>query len=824
MNHDQPETQPGPAETQPTGNRIGPYLLVREIGRGGMGSVYQAIRADGEFHQAVAIKLIKKGLVSKSILRRFRQERHILARLDHPNIARLLDAGTTDEGQPYLVMDYVDGVSISAYCSANRLSTRARLELFVAVCDAVHDAHRHSVVHRDLKPANILVNKEGRPKLLDFGIAKWMDPELAPETAAETLPGTRLLTPEYASPEQVRGETITERTDIYALGTVLFELLTEQKAHQVTGRSIPELMIAVCESPTRKPSTEVASTAIRRELEGDLDKIVMKAMQKDPRQRYESAAELAADIRTYLAGGVVSARSDSKVYRAKKLLWRNRLTVAACVLAAGALAAVAVLLWDRHAQEENIHSMAVLPFVNLGVQTPEDALADGLTEDLITELALTPGLKVPGRTTVLQYKGKAVDVREAGRQLGVNAVLEGSVRRTGGQVRVVAQLISVRDGFHLWAESYDRQATDTLLLEREISRRIADDLKLRLNGNTAWKQTGRSVPASEATKDYLEGHRLFRSEDIQASFTQGMPPRMQAAIDAFASATYKDPNFAAAWASLADASEWAIGFDESKRPELRRTAEAAAKRALALEPTNAVASGTLGLVYWYQDWDLRRAEPLLRTAVEVNPRSPTQLSHYADFLAITGRYEEAKELLLRAQLLEPSTQRLPGRLAVILALKGSCADARMAGQRALSLSPNFRNAQWALALCDEREGNTAAAEQALRALAKVGSGETRSQAALGHLLARSGQPAKVAEARRILASLLALRDKGRRFEVLSALVETGLGERAAAANHLEEGWTHRDPQLLWVTADWRFQALAGEPKFDALAERLVSLR
>ena len=693
------------------------------------------------------------------------------------------------------------------------------------MCDAVQDAHRHSVVHRDLKPANILVNKEGRPKLLDFGIAKWMDPELAPEPAAETLPGTRLLTPEYASPEQVRGDKVTERTDIYALGTILFELLTERKAQRVSGRSIPELMISVCERPARRPSEEAPSTAVRRELEGDLDKIVLKALQKDPQERYESVAELAADIRSYLSGETVAARGDGKMYRARKLLGRNRLTAAAPLLATAALGAVGALLWERRTQEEKINSLAVLPFVNLGVQTPEDALADGLTEDLITELALTPGLKVPGRTTVLQYKGKAVDVREAGRQLNVNAVLEGSVRRTGGQVRVVAQLISVRDGFHLWAESYDRQATDPLMLEREISRRNADDLKVRLTGSAAWRQTGRTAPASEASKDYLKGHRLFRSEEIQASWTQGMPPRMQAAIDAFATATYKDPQFAAAWASLADASEWAIGFDESKRPQLRRTAEAAAKKALELEPTNAVASSTLGLIYWYQDWDLRRAEPLLRTAVEVNPRSPTQLSHFADFLAVMGRHDEAKELLMRAQLLEPTTARLPARLAVILAQKGACGEARVAGQRALSLTPNFRNAQWAIALCDQFDGNGAAAELTFRALSKTGgSGETRSQAALGHLLGKSGQPGKINEARHILASILALRDKGRRIEVLAALVHTGLGERTAAAKLLEEGWTHRDPQLLPLIADWRFKALAGEPAYDALLARLLALR
>ena len=265
----------------------------------------------------------------------------------------------------------------------------------------------------------------------------------------------------------------------------------------------------------------------------------------------------------------MSARGDNAFYRMRKALWRNRLTAGAMILAVTALGAVGAPLWERQAKEEKINSLAVLPFVNLGVQSREDTLADGLTEDLITELASAPGLKVPGRTAVQRFKGKAVDVRDAGRQLGVNAVLEGSVRRTGGQVRIVAQLISVRDGFHLWAESYDRQATDPLLLEREISRRIADDLKVRVSGNTAWKKSGRTAPASEASKDYLEGHRLEAKIFRRAGRT--VCPRAAAAIDAFESAIKKIRNCRRLGVA-GGRFEWAIGFDESRVPSCASTA------------------------------------------------------------------------------------------------------------------------------------------------------------------------------------------------------------------------------------------------------------
>jgi eukaryotic-like serine/threonine-protein kinase len=237
------------------GRTIGPYLLVRELGAGGMGTVYHAIRSDGEFVQAVAVKVIKRGMDSESILRRFRLERQILARLEHANIARLLDGGSTASGQPYFVMEYVDGVSITEFADTHNLTVRERLKLFLPVCDGVQAAHRNLIVHRDLKPGNILINREAVPKLLDFGIAKLLDTDVVPETVPATATGIRLLTPEYASPEQVRGEPVSTATDVYSLGAVLYELLTGRKPHLLTRHSPMEIERAICTVDPSRPST-----------------------------------------------------------------------------------------------------------------------------------------------------------------------------------------------------------------------------------------------------------------------------------------------------------------------------------------------------------------------------------------------------------------------------------------------------------------------------------------------------------------------------------------------------------------------------------------
>jgi non-specific serine/threonine protein kinase/serine/threonine-protein kinase len=351
------------------GRTFGAYRIVEPIGEGGMGAVYRAMRADGLFERAVALKAIRSGLSTDFFLRRFENERRILARLDHPNIARLLDGGVSDEGVPYVVMEFVDGTPIDEYCERVRSALRERLQLFRQVCAAVQYAHRNLIVHRDLKPANILVTAIGEPKLLDFGIAKILDPRLDPDLgAAPTL--LPMMTPEFASPEQVGGEPVTTASDVYSLGVILYLLLTGRSPYRLANRSAPDVIRAICETEPLRPSDAVTEShaptdaavadagpsrkrnvetrerrRLQRLLRGELDNIVMMALRKEPERRYPSVEALSADIRRYLDNEPVRASRDTVRYRVSKFLVRHRLGVAAAAIAGLALLTVLALTW-----------------------------------------------------------------------------------------------------------------------------------------------------------------------------------------------------------------------------------------------------------------------------------------------------------------------------------------------------------------------------------------------------------------------------------------------------------------------------------------------
>jgi len=350
------------------GEKIGPYRIKRLIGQGGMSTVYLATRADDEFQKRVALKLVKRGMDTDDILRRFRNERQILASLDHPNIARLMDGGTTPDGLPYFAMEYIEGTPIDQYCDLHRLPTVRRLELFLTVCSAVHYAHQNLVVHRDIKPANILVTESGEPKLLDFGIAKVLNPELFARTVELTGVGRGLMTPEYASPEQVRGLAITTSSDVYSLGVLLYTLLTGRLPYRLTNRGLQEIERVICDTDPIRPSLTVRRTEevpteegvkritpdqvaaqrgeapdrLRRRLAGDLDNIVLMALHKDPQRRYASALQFAEDIQRYFRGRPVKARADTVRYRTTKFVRRNKGVVAALLLIVGFAAMMTV--------------------------------------------------------------------------------------------------------------------------------------------------------------------------------------------------------------------------------------------------------------------------------------------------------------------------------------------------------------------------------------------------------------------------------------------------------------------------------------------------
>ena len=336
------------------GQLIGAYRIVREIGRGGMGAVYLAERADEHYKKQVAIKLVKRGMDTDSVLRHFRNERQILAGFDHPNIARLFDGGTTGDGLPYFVMEYVEGLPINEYCATHSLSALQRLKLFREACAAVSYAHRYTVIHRDIKMSNILVTSEGTPKLLDFGIAKILAPGTGQE-ALMTMTGVRPMTPEYASPEQVRGEPVTTASDVYSLGVVLYELLTGRSPYRFTSRSPADVARAITDTVPQRPSTVVSANnqqlqiSNHKSLRGDLDNIVLMALRKEPERRYQSVEQFSEDIGRHMTARPVRARKDTVGYRAGKFVRRNKVaTVAAALVFLSLVGGLIATTWEAH--------------------------------------------------------------------------------------------------------------------------------------------------------------------------------------------------------------------------------------------------------------------------------------------------------------------------------------------------------------------------------------------------------------------------------------------------------------------------------------------
>lgn len=417
------------------GKKVGPYKIIKELGHGGMGSVYLAERDDGQFDQRVAIKLLRTGFTSQNQINRFLAERQILATLVHRNIARLLDGGVTDYGQPWFVMEYVEGLPIDQYCDQNQLSISERLELFTDVCHAVHYAHRQLVVHRDLKPSNILVEEDGTVKLLDFGIAKALNPD---KTLLDYMPVTKTgllpLTPAYASPEQIRGNSVSTSSDIYQLGVMLYELLTGISPYNVSGRSPSEIERIICEKDPTHPSTAVTKISseksesslnphqisnvrktdprqLQKQLKGELDIIVLKAMRKEADRRYESGEQLASDINNYLAGRPVTAHPDSMGYRLQKFIRRNRLGVsAAAVILILVIGYAVTITWHtqqtqsalKQAQQETTKAEQVTGFLidMFEAADPAEAMGDTLNTRTLLERGIRQAEQLDGQPDI----------------------------------------------------------------------------------------------------------------------------------------------------------------------------------------------------------------------------------------------------------------------------------------------------------------------------------------------------------------------------------------------------------------------------------------
>ena len=687
--------QEGP---QRGGQRVGAYVIVRELGHGGMGTVFLAERADGQFEKQVAIKILNRGADTAEILRRFRAERQILARLDHPNIARLLDAGTTDDGLPYFIMDYIVGAPVTRFAVAQRLSTRQRLELFLKICAAVEFAHRNLVVHRDIKPSNILANAEGEPKLLDFGIAKLLAKD---EDAAQlTTEAKQHLTPISASPEQAKGDPITVATDIYSLGALLYEMLSDQKPHRFsTARPTrEELALVVCERVPPPPSAVASDAKTARLLHGDLDAIVLFAMRKKPEMRYATVADLAADIRRHLAREPVVARYPTLGYRAKCLVTRNGSRLAASAAVVIVLSGVLFAFWVRSQQNAREaagmpargvsapawdirKSIAVLPFQNLSSDPDNAYFADGIQEEVLTRLTKIGDLKVISRTSTQGYQSEPGNLAETAKQLGVANILEGSVQKADDQVRVNVHLVNVQTGSQLWAETYDRKLSDIFSVETDIAKGIAESLQAKLTGREEQALAANPTNNPQAYDAYLRG-LAFETRSNYSS------DALFKAIDFYDLAVRLDPNFALAWARLSGVHALLYSNRRDTTAARRDAAKEALENAQKLQPNT---PETLLFTGYYQYWvlqDYGLAKATFGRVSKILPGNSEVLYALAAIARSEGHWDESVAYWERGLALNPRNTALLTEVAFTYAALRQFPKAEKLYDRALDILPN----------------------------------------------------------------------------------------------------------------------------------------
>jgi serine/threonine-protein kinase len=653
------------------GDRIGPYELVRLIGRGGMGRVYLAQRADDQYRQQVALKIVRDDFASGLLAERFRAERQILARLQHPNISTLLDGGVTETGRPFLVMQYEQGLPITEHCDEHRLSVRQRLELFATVCDAVHFAHANLVVHRDLKPSNILVAADGVPKLLDFGIAKILDGGL--EMTRPVTQDMRLFSPDHAAPEQILGEPITTATDVYALGILLYELMVGERPFRSADTSLPELHRQIChESPTR-PSDgvaaaiahqdEVAETgvapkrgtrpaALIQALKGDLDQIVLKALRKEPERRYPSAGQLAEDIRRFLDGRPVMAQPDSTRYRLGKFVRRHRTGVAA----ATALAALMVVF----AATMTVQSR------RLAAERDRTALAldraEEVSEFLIGLFGAANPTEEPARLT-------AVDLLDRGLA---------RAEELAGQPEVQADMFSTVGRAYASLAQYDKAEP---LLERSLAMRRA--LYGDVHEDVAWTLNSLAEARMDARGDFERVEPLLQEAlEIRRQLQPDDDPDLALAVASLGSLQYRRQDLAGAEASFRES--LAI-LNRAEVPDSGLVAATLSNLGLTLTRLGKTAEA---------DTTLRSALALHRAVEgEDHPYVAGTLNSLGEIALIAEDFAEAesifRDVLARRETLygteHPAVATIHNNLAQVFGRQGRFADAIPHAERAVEI-------------------------------------------------------------------------------------------------------------------------------------------
>jgi serine/threonine-protein kinase len=745
-----------------------------------MGEVYRA--RDTRLDRDVAIKVLPESIQADSqALARFEREAKLVAALSHPNILAIHDVGS-DAGVSYAVTELLEGEALRDRMSAAAVPLRKATHYARQIARGLAAAHARGIVHRDLKPENVFVTVDGVVKILDFGLAKRDAPGAvaganeAP-TLARTMPGTILGTVGYMSPEQVRGETADHRTDVFSFGCVLYELLFGEAPFRA--ETDVETMTGILrEDPP----------ALRRKgaVPGELVRVVARCLEKKPEERFQSASDLAFVLAMFEEAEAPEPGKEAPV--------------------SGSRPAAATP--SRHTISDSSHaSIAVLPFRNMSPDKENEYFSDGITEEIINALTKVEALRVASRTSAFAFKGRDEDIRKIGEQLGVRAVLEGSVRRSGSRLRVSAELVNVADGYHLWSDRYDREMSDIFAIQDEIALAIANTLKVRLLATDEGALVSRATEDFEAYNHYLKGKYFFNRR----------VPRQ--AIAEFEQAIARDPEYAPAYTGLADA--YCIFGFYGGIPTLDAFAKAraAASRAQEIDPDSPEVHVALGLVEHYFGWDFEREDREFSRAIELAPRSAAAYSWLSLKRSFLGDPVDARRLALKARELEPLSPNVQTNVAWTYFVERRYGEAERELSRALELDPDALYPLWAsglnLQLMGEHDRSVAAFEKAVALTERA---QTFYVALLGGAYGAAG---RTAEARRVLEEL---RERSTREYVAPyhlAFVHVALGEDEAAIAALNAAYEERNALAWWPRSSPVFDPLRSSPRFQRVLEKIV---
>ena len=778
------------------GQRLGPFEILAPLGAGGMGEVYRA--RDTRLGREVAIKIVPDRLSENpNALKRFEQEARSVAALSHPNILAIHDFNNVD-GIAFVVTELLRGESLDQRLARETLPWRKAVEIAVAVADGLSSAHARGIVHRDLKPANIFLTADGQVKILDFGLAKQNATSDKPfsQMATDTEPGMVVGTIGYMSPEQVAGQTADARGDIFALGCVLYEMLTGERAFR--GSSAAATLAAILRDHPKDLSE------YGKNIPPGVISVVRRCLEKSPEERFQSARDLSFALKEIVSGsGFTSAPA---AVRSRSSLLRSAMIGAVAVIL---LVGIVLLTRARHIwfSEPRVESLAVLPLTNVSGDPQQEFLADGLTEQLISDLAQVGKLRVTSRTSVMSYKGTKKPLPQIARELGVDAVVEGSVIRSGGRVKVTAELINAKNDEHLWAQTYERNVEDVLTMQRDIARAVTGKIRIELTpeASARLEEQPRRVDA-KAYDAFVRG-RYYVARATAADRAK--------AVEEFQQSLDADPTYAPSYGGLAEAYAQ-IGYNNDLAPnDSFPKGRASAARALELDPNLSEAHASLGFIHMYYDWDFPAAESEFRKAIALNPSLAIAHQNYGMFLASMLRPAEAIREMNTARTLDPLSVQIATNRGFVLYYDRDYDDAAKALQDAIAMNPKAAGPHFWLARVLQAQRNYPEAVAEYRK--GVVSAWPPALSGLGYMYGAIGQRP---QALNVLHEIDGMAQKQFVTPYAAALVYLGLGEKEKTLSLLRQCYEERSNWLVWLLKDPRWDPMRAEPRFQEIVRKV----